>query len=657
MKKETYRFVGVFIIFIVMFSGTASFAKKQRIIFGGGPPGGSFDIFAHSLQIYPSIKALENIAIEAKSTSGSIENLRRTNANKQQMSIVMASHLWLGKNGWLNNDPKIYDQVKIVAKLYDVPIQIVVRKDAGINSVYELRGRRVGVGLPGSGAFSLCELFFSHLGIWNQIERNRMGYNDAATALNNGDLDAFWLNTAIPSSAVIMGAGTNNIDLLDVEQAAKQSGFFEKYPVFSKFVIPAGTYTGVDREVSTFQDSVVWVANNDVSSDVIYRILSAVGKENRKAVLAHMVSTKSARYRYTDLNPNKTGLSVLTHAGAKQYWLDEDPPQVTKKKSYCIVDVFFGTDRKQEAGTHPSVRYGPDKGNGFKYGIAEVSIPKDHKLGELDSPKWWKLEFTTDPEKHVSLLKVKTESQFAFFKILKNEMLKQNNNATFIFIHGFNVSFEDSIRRTAQIAHDLQYPGIPVAYSWPSRGSPDPGSYMADSESSEWSFPHLKKFLVDIKTRTKTKKIHLLAHSMGNRVMTKAIQALETNELKLNQVILAAPDISTRIFRDQIAPKLAKKAMRYTLYASSKDAALILSAKFQKGQRLGQSGNNLFVLKGIDTIEASNIDTSMLGHSYYGDERELIFDMYHLIENNVSPDHRNLVRESKDGLAFWRLRQ
>jgi TRAP-type uncharacterized transport system substrate-binding protein len=98
----------------------------------------------------------------------------------------------------------------------------------------------VGVGNAGSGAFANCELFFSHLGIWDEIERNAMGYNDAAQAFGNNQLDAFWLFTAFPSGAVIMAAQTNDIELIDLTEEAKSSGFFDKYPYFSELTVPAG---------------------------------------------------------------------------------------------------------------------------------------------------------------------------------------------------------------------------------------------------------------------------------------------------------------------------------------------------------------------------------------------------------------------------------
>ena len=227
------------------FSGE-SFAKK-RIIFGGGPAGGTFQVVANGIQVYKPVKDVEDFTVKAQTSAGSVENLRKPNAGRQQMGVVYSGHVWLGRNGKMKNDTKKYENVLAVAWLYGAPAQMVVRAGSGIKSVKDLAGKKVGVGNAGSGAFANCELFFTHMGIWDKIERNAMGYNDAAAAFGNKQLDAFWLFTAFPSGAVIMAAQTNDIALLDLDADAKASGFYDKYPYFGKLAVPAGTYKGEIR--------------------------------------------------------------------------------------------------------------------------------------------------------------------------------------------------------------------------------------------------------------------------------------------------------------------------------------------------------------------------------------------------------------------------
>ena len=228
--KQVVKALSLLIVATAVFSAPA-FAK-DRIIFGGGPAGGTFQTVANAIQVYKPIKAMDSFVVKAQSSAGSVENLRKVNAGKMDFATVYSGHVYLGAHGMMKNDPNKYTNVKAVAFLYGAPAQLVVHKGSGIKSVKDLAGKKVGVGNAGSGAFANCDLFFNHLGVWDKIERNAMGYNDAAAAFGNNQLDAFWLFTAFPSGAVIMAAQTNDIELINLGADAEASGFFAKYPYF-----------------------------------------------------------------------------------------------------------------------------------------------------------------------------------------------------------------------------------------------------------------------------------------------------------------------------------------------------------------------------------------------------------------------------------------
>jgi hypothetical protein len=185
--------------------------------------------------------------------------------------------------------------------------------------VKDLVGKKVGVGNAGSGAFANCELFFSHMGVWDKIERNAMGYNDAAAAFGNNQLDAFWLFTAFPSGAVIMAAQTNDIALLDLDADAKASGFYDKYPYFGKLAVPAGTYRGVDYDAGSFQDSALWVANSKVSDDAVYKLLSLIYTDEG---LKHMYGQKKT-FKKMSLETGATNIVTPFHPGAEKFWKEK----------------------------------------------------------------------------------------------------------------------------------------------------------------------------------------------------------------------------------------------------------------------------------------------------------------------------------------------
>ncbi len=311
---------------------------------------------------------------------------------------------------------------------------------------------------------------------------------------------------------------------------------------------------------------------------------------------------------------------------------------VSLKPNYATVNVFFATDRNRSKSKKPSDMFGVERGSSLTYGTCKVSIPRDHRMGELESPSIWRLEFRQDPEKHVVLLQVSVQQQREFFAEISARVKKSVKKNAFVFVHGYNVSFEDAARRTAQISYDLGFDGAPVFYSWPSQGTV--AGYVVDETNIEWAQTNIKRFLDDFAVRSDAENIYLIAHSMGSRGLTRAFTQLVAEKpalrTRFREVILAAPDIDAEVFKRDIAPKLAPA----TLYASSQDKALELSRKFHGYPRAGDSGARLLIMPGVETIDASNVDSDFLGHSYFGEATSVISDMFYLIKEAKRADAR-----------------
>gem|GEM_PF-2121092 len=339
----------------------------------------------------------------------------------------------------------------------------------------------------------------------------------------------------------------------------------------------------------------------------------------------------------------------------------EQPMKKSVKKmeadqKYARVKVFFATDRALTGDASPNEMFGPDRSPAIHYGLCEVSIPNDHKVGELEQPTWLKLEFSEDPENHVVLLNAVKTSANTFYTLSNQHGGKNPKKKAFVFIHGYNVNFKDAARRTGQIAYDLKFSGIPVFFSWPSQGAEK--SYNADEVTVEWAQPHVESFLEEFLTKTVAEEVYIIAHSMGSRVMTRSLGNVLTNaphlKAKVKEVILAAPDIDADIFKTQIAPRLTANCPNITLYASDNDLALTLSSKLAKYPRAGQTGESLVVLNGIETIDASSVSADLLGHSYFAGTRTVLTDIAYLIQNgNRAKDRFGLKKVPYKGLQYW----
>ena len=330
--------------------------------------------------------------------------------------------------------------------------------------------------------------------------------------------------------------------------------------------------------------------------------------------------------------------------------------KIENRKSHIKVSVFFGTDRNVTKNKKQCLVFGSDRSN-IKYGKCDISIPLDHKIGELESPSIWRLEMREDQAKHVVLLKSTLMDKAKFFQDISAKFCESQKNA-FLFIHGYNVTFRNAARRTAQMAFDLNFKGVPMFYSWPSKGRATLQDYLKDEQSIEWAEASLRKFLEDIFQSTEVQNIYLIAHSMGNRALTGAVNKLLNDRPdfrnRLKEVILAAPDIDADVFKRDIVPELIASCGQVTLYASSRDRALVVSNKVHGHPRAGDSGQGLIVCKGIETIDATHVDTSLLGHSYYAESRSVLSDMYYLISLDKRADKRFGLRLVETSVGpYW----
>lgn len=303
-------------------------------------------------------------------------------------------------------------------------------------------------------------------------------------------------------------------------------------------------------------------------------------------------------------------------------------------------------------GTGPS--FGPrrDAGEVVHYGTCDVSIPPKHEVGAVERP----MIGPENEQEHVVLQKTESLEEEAFFASIRNKLasLPRSDKSCFVFIHGFNVDFENAARRTAQIHYDLKFEGVPIFFSWPSRANVR--HYFSDRNEIEFSRYVIKQFLTDVADRSDAERIHVIAHSMGADATCRAIAEMGEKGKVFDQIVLAAPDIDREVFRRQIAPRLTKTANRTTLYCSKNDLALLLSRNFNDATRAGDSSQGALVIQDVDTVDASNIDTDLLGHSYYGDCLPLLNDVHDLLRASLSPEERKLRPWPVDeGLLYWTL--
>lgn len=322
--------------------------------------------------------------------------------------------------------------------------------------------------------------------------------------------------------------------------------------------------------------------------------------------------------------------------------------------------VYFATNRDVVLPTATdATRFGDKVDTATHFGSCHVNIPviRDEKNLLSTGSGWWG---SFDPQRdfHINVLNPVPEP--ALLQILANA-LQGEEDGVLLFIHGFNVTFEYSVLRAAQMKHDIGFRGQACAFSWPSKGRTD--SYKTDEASAAASYTPMMQLLKKLIEQQKqlnqpNGKIHILAHSMGNRVLLNAIDQLDNladGERPFGHIILAAPDVDLRTFVE-LAPEAALRAESLTLYFCSRDQALRVSQDIHFDSRAGQGP---VYLRELINIDATRADTSWIGHAYYADEPRLLADLRQLIQLGAKrPDdplrslQRQVVRRQRELFVF-----
>ncbi|MBX5001406.1 alpha/beta hydrolase [Rhizobium lentis] len=255
------------------------------------------------------------------------------------------------------------------------------------------------------------------------------------------------------------------------------------------------------------------------------------------------------------------------------------PPGTSK------VDLLVATTRA--ADDNPAVLFSGERGTGLAVIAVDVSIPPEanRKVGQVQWPK----RLPADPLRDFVTVSVDPlEGERAGESWLKSHMPKSRR--VLVFVHGFNNRYEDAVYRFAQIVHDSHADVAPVVFTWPSRASIF--DYNYDKESTNYSRDALEELLTRTAANPAVSDVTIMAHSMGTWLTVEALRQMAIRNghvaSKINNVILASPDLDVDVFGRQFA-SLGKDRPHFTIFVSRDDRALALSRRISGNvDRLGQ---------------------------------------------------------------------
>lgn len=272
------------------------------------------------------------------------------------------------------------------------------------------------------------------------------------------------------------------------------------------------------------------------------------------------------------------------------------------------ITLFSATSRGADEETKPGTMFGGTRATGSSFVSFSISVPPERKAGELpiDARK-------LDPQKNFVLVSSHRHSQPEFMQKVREAVLSRpvKDRRVLVFTHGFNTRFDEAVFRFAQIVEDTGFKGVPVLFSWPSRGSST--EYGYDRDSAVYSRDQFEGVLTELGKEKAISGIDIFAHSMGNWLTLETLRqaSIANNTVaigKIQRVVLAAPDVDMDVFRTQVR-RMGHLASRFVLYASQDDKALRLSSFLFGGQMRAGENTDLedFRRLGIEAHDLSGV--------------------------------------------------
>ncbi|WP_027727665.1 TAXI family TRAP transporter solute-binding subunit [Treponema sp. C6A8] len=286
--------------------------KKNYILATGGTSGTYYPFGGAIANIWNT--KIENMNVTAQATGASAENLRLISKGDAEFATVQNDVMDYAYNGTDMFEGNKLANLASIGTLYPEVVQIAASAASGIDSIDDLRGKRVSVGDAGSGVeFNAKQILDAHGISFSEIKKNNLSFKESAEGLQNGTLDACFVTAGVPNSALQELAFTAGLVLIPVSNE-KADAICAKYGFYTKTVIPAGTYKGTDVDVQALAIKATLAVNANLDENTVYAMTKALFENLDELGAAH------AKGKEVTAASAVTGISVPFHPGAAKYF-------------------------------------------------------------------------------------------------------------------------------------------------------------------------------------------------------------------------------------------------------------------------------------------------------------------------------------------------
>jgi uncharacterized protein len=308
------RFAAVGVLCVFLFGAVAAQAADNLVLATGGTAGTYYPFGGAMAKIWNTKIPGMNVTAQTSGASG--ENVRLINKKEVELALVQSDTLdfaYTAKEAF--KEP--LKGMSVIAVLYPEVIQVVVAADSPIKSFADLKGKKIGVGAPGSGTEANFRQLMDAYGLKKEdVNGQYLSFSESAEAFKDKHIDAFIVTGAVPTSAIMDVATQNAIRILPVS-ADVMAKLTQKYPFLAPVKIPANSYKGQTEEVSTAAVNAVLIVGNQLKDDMVYNLTKALFENQAELASAH------AKGKELNLKNAVQGVSIPFHPGAVKYYKEK----------------------------------------------------------------------------------------------------------------------------------------------------------------------------------------------------------------------------------------------------------------------------------------------------------------------------------------------
>lgn len=311
VNRRTFGLLGTAVAVAVSF-GAPAMAQSQLSIATGGTGGVYYPMGGGLAEIINN--HIDGYSATAEVTGASVENMGLIATGDADLAIGLADTVAQAYSGTGRFEGQELSMVRGLSSLYANMVQIVALESSGITSLEDLRGKRVSIGAPGSGTEVNTNAILAANGIsYDDIDEQRLNFNETADALSNGDIDAGFWSVGAPTSSILNLATTQDIVIIALTEAELEAAMAED-TTFAMTTLPGGSYTGVDEDITVLGIPNVLTVSSEMSDDLAYEITKAMYENIAELQAVHPAANETTVEFALSATP------VPLHPGAIRYY-------------------------------------------------------------------------------------------------------------------------------------------------------------------------------------------------------------------------------------------------------------------------------------------------------------------------------------------------